>query len=123
MATPNLVEDDFVRLEECLVQMDAARGVSTFIEADAAFHRVILDACGNAALASLIQNLSSGTLRARLWQSIVERSATDATLAAHRAIYDALVVRDADMAAAADLMHLGIAEDWLRRVVEGRDES
>ena len=121
MATPNLVDDDFVRLEECLVQMDAARGVSTFIEADAAFHRVILGACGNAALASLIQNLSSGTLRARLWQSIVERSATDATLAAHRAIYDALVVRDADMAAAADLMHLGIAEDWLRRVVEGRE--
>jgi ABC-type sugar transport system substrate-binding protein len=37
------------------------------------------------------------TLRARLWQSLVERSATKATLAAHRAIYDALVARDADM--------------------------
>ncbi len=121
MATPNLVEEDFARLEECLHRMKAAEGVPAFIEADTAFHRVILDACGNAALASLIQNLSSGTVRARLWQSIVERSATQATLAAHRAIYDALFARDADMAAAADLMHLGIAEDWLRRVVEGRD--
>ncbi len=117
MATPNLAADDFVQLEACLEQMEAAQGVSGFIEADTAFHRVILDACGNAALASMIQNLSSGTLRARLWQSLVERSATEATLAAHRAIYDALVARDADMAAAADLMHLGIAEDWLRRVV------
>jgi len=116
LATPNLDEDDFARLGECLAQMEAAQGVSTFIEADAAFHRVILDACGNAALASLIQNLSSGTLRARLWQSLVERSATEATLAAHRAIYEALIARDADMAAAADLMHLGIAEEWLRRV-------
>jgi hypothetical protein len=39
----------------------------------------------------------------------------------HRAIYDALVARDANMAAAADLMHLRISEDWLRRVVDGRD--
>jgi GntR family transcriptional regulator, transcriptional repressor for pyruvate dehydrogenase complex len=61
------------------------------------------------------------TLRARLWQSLVERSATEATLAAHRAIYDALVARDSDMAAAAALMHLGISEDWLRRVVDDRD--
>jgi GntR family transcriptional regulator, transcriptional repressor for pyruvate dehydrogenase complex len=117
MATPRLTDEDFERLEECLQQMEAAQGVPAFIEADTAFHRVILDACGNAALASLIQNLSSGTVRARLWQSLVERSATAATLASHRAIYDGLVARDADMAAAADLMHLGIAEDWLRRVV------
>ena len=88
-----------------------------FIEADTAFHRVILDACGNAALASLIQNLSSGTLRARLWQSVVAQGATEATLAAHRNIYNALVSRDEDMAAAADVMHLGIAEEWLRTFV------
>jgi DNA-binding FadR family transcriptional regulator len=117
MATPRLTEADFDRLGTCLYQMEAAQGVPAFIEADTAFHAVILEACGNAALASLIQNLSSGTLRARLWQSLVEQSATAATLASHRAIYDALVDRDAEMAAAADLMHLGIAEDWLRRVV------
>ena len=121
MATPRLEEADFVRLHECLDQMEAAQGVPAFIEADTAFHAVILDACGNAALASLIQNLSSGTLRARLWQSLVERSATAATLASHRAIYEALLSRDADMAAAADLMHLGIAEEWLRRVVAQQD--
>jgi GntR family transcriptional repressor for pyruvate dehydrogenase complex len=120
MATPNLAAEDFERLEACLHQMEAAEGVPAFIEADTAFHRIILDACGNAALASLIQNLSSGTVRARLWQSLVERSATAATLASHRAIYTALVARDADMAAAADLMHLGISEDWLRRLVEAQ---
>jgi GntR family transcriptional repressor for pyruvate dehydrogenase complex len=123
MATPNLTGDDLAALERCLEQMAAAEGVPAFIDADTAFHRIILDACGNGALSSLIQNLSSGTLRARLWQSLVERSATKATLAAHRAIYDALVARDADMAAAADLMHLGISEEWLRRVVVGRDAT
>jgi DNA-binding FadR family transcriptional regulator len=120
MATPHLTDENFVELEECLHRMEAAEGVPAFIEADTAFHRVILDACGNAALASLIENLSSGTLRARLWQSLVERSATAATLESHRAIYTALTSRDADMAAAADLIHLGIAEDWLRRLVEAQ---
>jgi GntR family transcriptional repressor for pyruvate dehydrogenase complex len=114
MATPRLDDDDFARLEQSLQQMEGAQGVPAFIEADTEFHRIILAACGNAALASLIQNLSGTTLRARLWQSLVERSATAATLANHRSIYTALVARDADMAAAADLIHLGIAEEWLR---------
>jgi GntR family transcriptional repressor for pyruvate dehydrogenase complex len=114
MATPLLDDDDFARLEQSLEQMESAQGVPAFIEADTEFHRIILAACGNAALASLIQNLSGTTLRARLWQSLVERSATAATLANHRSIYTALVARDAEMAAAADLIHLGIAEEWLR---------
>ncbi len=114
MATPRLNDEDFARLEQSLQQMEGAQGVPAFIEADTEFHRIILAACGNAALASLIQNLSGTTLRARLWQSLVERSATAATLASHRSIYTALVARDADMAAAADLIHLGIAEEWLR---------
>ena len=121
LATPRLRDDDFVRLEECLRQMEASDGVSAFIEADTAFHRVILDASGNATLASLIQNLSSGTLRARMWQSLVAREAVEATLASHWSIYNALVARDAGMAAAADLMHLGIAEEWLRTFVAGTD--
>jgi len=114
MATPRLTDDDFRALEEHLQRMEAPQDVATFIDADAAFHAVILDACGNAALSSLIQNLSGSTLRARLWQSIVEQRATAATLESHRAIYTALVARDPEMAAAADLIHLGIAEEWLR---------
>ena len=98
--------------------MEDARDVPAFIEADTAFHKVILDACGNASLASLIENLSSGTLRARLWHSLVDRGATEATLASHVGIYSALVARDAERAAAADLMHLAAAEDWLRGLQE-----
>jgi GntR family transcriptional repressor for pyruvate dehydrogenase complex len=115
LATPRLTEDDFGRLEEWLRRMETADTVPAFIEADAAFHRVIEDACGNATLASLVQNLSSGTLRARMWQSVVERDAVDATVASHWSIYNALLARDAARAAAADVMHLGIAEEWLRK--------
>jgi len=114
LATPRLVDDDFRKLEECLRRMETADKVPGFIEADTAFHRVILDACGNATLSSLIQNLSSGTLRARQWQSLVSRDAVEATVASHWSIYKALAARDAERAAAADIMHLAIAEEWLR---------
>ena len=89
LATPRLTDDDFKRLEPCLKSMETAGSVPEFIEADMAFHRVILDACGNATLASLVQNLSSETARARMWQSIVARGAVEATLESHRNIYQA----------------------------------
>jgi DNA-binding FadR family transcriptional regulator len=114
LATPRLTDGDFERLGDCLRRMEHAGDSPAFIEADTDFHKVILDACGNASLASLIENLSSGTLRARLWHSLVDRGAVEATLASHVGIYSALVARDAERAAAADLMHLGAAEDWLR---------
>lgn len=90
--------------------------------ADTDFHRIIVSASGNATLASLIQNLSGGTLRARLWHSLVERGAVEVTRASHHTIYNALLARDADMASAADLMHLGASEEWLRRLVEQERE-
>ena len=58
-----LDEDDFAALEACLGRMDAAETTQAFIEADEEFHRIIVAASGNATLASLIQNLSGGTLQ------------------------------------------------------------
>ena len=119
LAAPRLTDDDLGRLAECLAEMETpGDGVQAFVEADTAFHRVILAACGNATLASLVENLSTGTQRARMWQSLVSRDAVEATLASHRSIYEALVARDAQRAAAADLMHLTIAEEWLRSFVD-----
>jgi GntR family transcriptional repressor for pyruvate dehydrogenase complex len=123
LATPRLTENDFERLDECLRQMEAANTIPAYIDADTAFHHVILDACGNPTLASLIENLSSGTLRARMWQSLVSRDAVEATLASHRAIQKALLAGDAELAAAADVLHLGIAEEWLRQFLDDRQST
>ena len=117
LATPRLSDDDFEQLADCIRQMEAADTAQAFVEADTAFHRVILSACGNATLASLIENLSTGTVRARMWQSVISRDAIEATIASHRAIHRALLARDADTAAAADLMHLTIAAEWLQTLV------
>jgi DNA-binding FadR family transcriptional regulator len=118
MAAPRLTDADFDELEASLGRMDAAETTQAFIDADVDFHRVIVGACGNATLASLIQNLSGGTLRARIWRAINERDAVESTLRLHHDIYRALRLRDPELAAAADLVHLAEGERWLQGVIE-----
>jgi GntR family transcriptional repressor for pyruvate dehydrogenase complex len=113
MATSRLTEDDFAALEACLEAMSEATTVSAFIDADVEFHRIIVDAAGNATLASLIQGFSGRTSRARLWRTITEHDAAKITKQRHHDIYDALRAGDAEQASAADLVHLADVERWL----------
>jgi GntR family transcriptional regulator, transcriptional repressor for pyruvate dehydrogenase complex len=118
MAATRLSGAELRELRECLERMDTAETTQTFIDSDLEFHRIIVGACGNATLASLIQNLSGGTLRARMWRAINERGAVDSTRQLHHDIYRALVARDPNLAAAADLIHLADGERWLRDLLE-----
>jgi len=91
---------------------------------DAAFHRAIVAATGNEALTTLVDGISSSTLRARVWRGMVEANAADRTLAEHEAIYAALADRDASLAKAAALVHISTTESWLRQVrVAGQADS
>ena len=75
-------------------------------------------AAGNSTLASLIQGLSGGMLRARLWRSSTEERTVEVTNKRHLDIYGALRARDPELASAADLVHLSDGARRLRRVVE-----
>ena len=94
LAATRLEEADFAALEACLADMDAAETTQAFIAVDEEFHRIIVMASGNSTLASLIQNLSGGTLRARLWRSVMECDAIEVTKRRHWDIYNALRDRD-----------------------------
>ncbi len=118
MAATRLTEDEFEALEACLDKMDGAETTQAFIEADSEFHRIIVAAAGNATLTSIIQNLSGGMMRARLWRTISEEGAVEITKQRHRDIYVALRAGNAERASAADLIHLSEGEYWLRRVLE-----
>ena len=118
MAATRLGEDDFAALEACLERMDSAQTTQAFIAADEEFHRIIGTASGNSTLASLIQNLSGGTLRARLWVAATEQGAIETTRQRHRDILAALREGDAELARAADLIHLSEGEVWLRKLTE-----
>jgi DNA-binding FadR family transcriptional regulator len=84
------------------------------IDNDIAFHRVIAQAAGNPVLAALIEALGGRTTRDRLWRSISQEGADEATHDEHRAILDALAGRDPDRARIRMAVHLFGVEDYLR---------
>jgi DNA-binding FadR family transcriptional regulator len=84
------------------------------IDSDIAFHRLIAQASGNPVLEALIEALSGRTVRGRLWRSISQTGANEATHAEHRAILAALADHDPDRARARMAAHLFGVEDYLR---------
>jgi GntR family transcriptional regulator, transcriptional repressor for pyruvate dehydrogenase complex len=117
LAAARITDDELDELERCLERMAEAQATEAFVEADESFHKVIRDACGNAMLSSLLSVLSGGTVAARIWRGVSERGSIESTLGLHRDITAALRARDAELAAAADLVHLGEGERWLRTML------
>lgn len=100
----------------------AGNDAEELVEADAAFHDVIGRAPGNAVLRSLLQSLSTSTVRARLWHGIADRGALDLARAEHRRIYEAICQQDAELARAAALVHIASNEAWLREHLDPSDD-
>ncbi|TDB72362.1 FadR/GntR family transcriptional regulator [Micromonospora sp. KC723] len=106
------------QLAEIRGHLDAMRAAADDVELlnqhDAAFHRAVIAATGNETLSTVLEGISSRTLRARVWRGLVDADAAGQTLREHEAIYAALVAGDAIVAQAAALMHITTTETWLR---------
>ncbi|MEU1784811.1 FadR/GntR family transcriptional regulator [Streptomyces sparsogenes] len=115
LAAARISAEELAEVERHLTAMRAARDdVEELNEHDAAFHRAVLAATGNATLITLLEGIASRTLRGRVWRGLVDEDAAGRTLAEHEAIYHALAVGDAALAQAAALMHVSATEQWLR---------
>jgi GntR family transcriptional repressor for pyruvate dehydrogenase complex len=101
---------------------EAGDRVEDLVEADAAFHDVIAQAPGNAVLRTLLQSLSTRTVRARLWHGMADRDALDLARAEHSRIYEAIVAGDVDLARAASTVHIASNEAWLREHLGPADD-
>lgn len=117
LATGRMTPEILATLRASLDRMLEADSVDALLAEDLDFHRVIAEASGNRTLASLIGNLSGGTLRARTWRGVAEDGAIEDTRSQHRAIYRAIAAGDPDIARAAATMHLASGELWLRRAL------
>jgi GntR family transcriptional repressor for pyruvate dehydrogenase complex len=114
------ISDD--SLAEVKRHLDAMRGaredVELLNEHDAAFHHAVVSAAGNSTLATLLEGISSRTVRARVWRGLVDDHVGDRTIAEHEAIYAALAAGDCALAEAAALLHVHTTERWLRDHLE-----
>ncbi|MGW6932983.1 FadR/GntR family transcriptional regulator [Lentzea sp. NPDC054927] len=118
LAATRISDRELFEVEQHLNAMRAARDdVELLNEHDAAFHRAVVAATGNATLTTLLEGISSRTVRARVWRGLVDDNAASRTLAEHEAIFRALADRDAALAQAAALVHVNTTERWLREHV------
>ncbi|TVZ02683.1 FadR family transcriptional regulator [Trebonia kvetii] len=88
--------------------------VDDFVATDLEFHKEIALGSGNTVLASLVDNMSLPTVRARVWRGMTQPRAQERTLAEHRAIYQAILAGDADLARSWATVHISGIETWLR---------
>jgi GntR family transcriptional repressor for pyruvate dehydrogenase complex len=95
--------------------IDASVSVEALVDHDIRFHREIVRMAGNAYLASLIEHLSSQTVRARVWRGVTEGGAVERTLSEHRAIAEAIERRDPVLATSLAIAHIAGVERWLRQ--------
>jgi GntR family transcriptional repressor for pyruvate dehydrogenase complex len=107
-------DDAVARLHEVIDRVDDDADVERLVDHDLEFHGIIAEATGNGYLASLIDSLSSHTIRARIWRGITQEHAVHRTLSEHRAILDAIEAGDADLAKALTVVHVSGVEQWLR---------
>ncbi|MGC9668974.1 FadR/GntR family transcriptional regulator [Planosporangium sp. 12N6] len=91
--------------------------IERLITTDLEFHRRIAVGSGNPVLASLIDNLSAPTVRARIWRGISQEGAAARTNEQHRAILQAIRSRQPELARSWAAVHVAGVEEWLRQAV------
>jgi GntR family transcriptional regulator, transcriptional repressor for pyruvate dehydrogenase complex len=114
LAAVRMPAEEKAELGKILDAVAAESPVDDFVATDLEFHKKIALGAGNSVLASLVDNMSLPTVRARVWRGMTEPRAQERTLAEHRAIHSAILSGDAGLARSWATVHIGGIESWLR---------
>jgi len=114
LAALRMPADGKAELGAILDAVTADSPVEEFVATDLEFHKKIAAGAGNSVLASLVDNMSLPTARARIWRGMTEPGALERTLAEHQAIHRAILAGDADLARSWATVHIAGIESWLR---------
>lgn len=106
---------DIEKLTMILAEVDEDTSIEDLVAHDLKFHGYISDLSGNSYLSSLLESLSSSTLRARIWRGLTEANSIARTLAEHQAIVDAMVAGDPDLVRSCVTVHISGVERWLEQ--------
>lgn len=117
IAATRISGDQLALLRASTATVPIDTSVEDLVSHDLEFHRIIAHASGNSYLASLLDGLSSGTVRARVWRGLTEERAVARTVDEHAAIVEALARRDGELARALMTVHISGVETWLREAV------
>jgi GntR family transcriptional regulator, transcriptional repressor for pyruvate dehydrogenase complex len=115
MAVQRVTPEDVATLDEMVRSVAQDTSVEDLVAHDLTFHRYISELSGNSYLSSLLETLSSSTLRARIWRGLTEKNAVAQTLAEHRGIVDALAVGDPELTRSLLVVHINGVQRWLQQ--------
>ena len=115
LAAQRATDEDIAGLDAEISAVAPDTDVEALVAHDVRFHRAIARLAGNDYLASLLESLTSQTVRARVWRGLTQAGALERTLAEHRAILDAIADHDVDLATAVTEVHVSGIERWLRQ--------
>lgn len=118
LAATRASESDLKQIGDALENMRTAEDQEELVQHDAQFHALVGGASGNRSLASMLEGLSSRSIRARVWRGIIDEDAIRQTLAEHERIFAALLAGDEALSSAAALTHVATSETWLRRFLQ-----
>lgn len=115
LAAQRASDEDVAMLDAEIGEVASDTDIQTLVEHDVRFHGAIARLAGNDYLASLLESLTSQTVRARVWRGLTQSGAVERTLAEHRAILDAIADHDMELATAMAQVHIAGIERWLRQ--------
>lgn len=117
MAATRITPEQIAALRASMENVDDGTSIEELVDHDLVFHELITAAADNTYLASVLNALSSSTVRARIWRGLTQEKAVDRTLAEHTAIIEALERGDADLAKSLLTVHISGVEHWLRQAL------
>lgn len=123
LAAVNIDDAALASLEKSLARMAESTSQTDLVREDTNFHAQVGAASGNDTLASMLQGISSRTIRARIWRGMIDSDATARTISEHARILEALQARDRELAWATAFAHVCTTEAFMRRILADRTES
>lgn len=114
LATARATPEQISELRRQVEAVNETTELEGLVAHDVDFHRSIAAMAGNSYLATLIESLSSRTVRARLWRGLTQANSIERTLAEHSAIVDAIATGDGRLVESLSAAHVAGVEHWLR---------
>ena len=114
LAALRMPPEEQAELSKLLDAVTVDSPVDDFVAADLEFHKKIAIGSGNSVLASLVDNMSMPTVRARVWRGMTQPLALERTLNEHRAICQAIKSQEPELARSWATVHISGIESWLR---------
>ncbi|MBD5505254.1 MAG: GntR family transcriptional regulator [Lachnospiraceae bacterium] len=124
LACDRITTEEEERLKQACDEFERAtetKDATTIAAADVALHDIIVQATGNSRLIQLINNLSEQMYRYR-FEYIKDENRHDNLIDEHRMIYESIIRRDKEKAAAAAKLHIDNQERFVIRQIHLEQE-